>query len=199
MPTIQQITEALLSDPDKKCYECYVCVRGKIACPLHVTHVEEKVAKYFKGPLAEIEDEEVRDWKNHSLDALELHLIVRLGSLLSGFCNDYANVDYENDARKIVEHGKFDLSFPIEQLGFKLRTKIRNKVNARYLPAGTAYFPMGAIVCVSPGISADTFCCLFQDGTWFLRDFVRTCKSNNVKTSYKAKLMYLKRELLYSL
>lgn len=111
-----------------------------------------------------------------------------LGSRLVGFCENYGARQYERrNAETVLEHGRLDISFNASNFfNGPDAPVLYGKISHR-----DPYFSMGAIFCVEP--CSDSFCCLFEDGKYFLCDAETESDVSRVQrgSDYASRLRYL--------
>lgn len=182
--------------------ECRRCESFLGGCSIHYRRMEKELAKYFR--LHSYTDQlglnDDTDWESMDDRAL---LEIILASHMAGFCGDYGALrggEEEGGQQVILRHGRLDVTFDADALRYDDDDGSDEECTQgdRYeiLPStGGTFFTMGVIFDYAPPQSPD-FCCLFEDGTYFLCDTIKTAAgeedSPEEKESFALKLLHMK-------
>lgn len=113
------------------------------------------------------------EWLCFSDDISPLESI--LASLMTNFSNMYGlqRSSEEEGSWTLLRHGRLDVTFNADAL-FDNRSREAQilRDNNHFLTKGGTYFGMGLILDFPP--SGYGFCCLFEDGKYFVLDTIRT-------------------------
>ncbi len=180
---------------------CRRCRGYKGGCAIHQRSLQKEVPRYFRQQLyteSFDEDDDEKEWLSTQDDAdlLEANLAYHM----TVFCHEYGAPQHgEEGGNVVVKNGKLDVAFRAEDFIMDNRDPHSHTMGNEFSILATdsgQYFTMDAIA--SFNIWDDDFCCLFEDGTYFLRDSFGTCNGGYVAESFASKLLRLREKIVAS-
>ncbi len=166
--------------------ECVRCQDYKGGCAVHERCMRKEMARYFRLALyAQSFDRDYDspvEWVHATKECSVMESV--LASFMMVFSKDYGAPRHtpgmEEGKDVALKHGRLDIAYEVEALFDRSPPARILDRNYFTLSAGGKYFTMGAVFDFA--VAGHQFCCLFEDGTYFLSDIVATTTTTTTTT-----------------
>lgn len=159
--------------------KCVRCQDYKGGCTVHERRMRKELARYFG--LARYAQNFDRDydrpceWTWATVECSVIESI--LASFMMVYSKDYGACRHTPGTMGgkdvALTHGRLDIAFKVKDLVDRGTTPARTLDHNYFtIPAGSKYFAMGAVFDFA--VEGHQFCCLFEDGKYFLSDVIAT-------------------------